>query len=163
MDKQVALLLRLLDEAFDRRSWHGTNMRGSLRGVRVETAVWRSQPQRHNIWEIVLHVAYWKYTVRRRLLGEKRGSFPLSGTNWFARPVEGFQDGLAWQADIALLVETHQSLRQAVIELSTQDLTRHAQGGTTTILTLVTGIAAHDLYHAGQIQLIKRLCDGQLG
>lgn len=163
MDKQVALLLRLLDEAFDRRSWHGTNMRGSLRGLRVETAAWRSQPQRHNIWEIVLHVAYWKYTVRRRLLGEKRGSFPLSGTNWFARPAEGFRDEVAWQADIALLVETHQSLRQAVMKLSTQDLTRPAQGGTTTILTLVTGIAAHDLYHAGQIQLIKRLCDGPLG
>jgi hypothetical protein len=30
-------------------------------------------------------------------------------------------------------------------------------GSTTTILDLVTGVAAHDLYHAGQIQLLKRL------
>ena len=72
------VLLRILDEAFDQRSWHGTNLRGSIRGLTPDAAAWRPAPGRHNIWELVVHAAYWKYAVRRRLLGEKRGSFPLA-------------------------------------------------------------------------------------
>src|SRR5262249_48741890 len=69
------LLLRILDEAYERKAWHGTNLRGSLRGVSSDTAAWRPARGRHNIREIAVHCAYWKYTVRRRLTGEKRGSF----------------------------------------------------------------------------------------
>lgn len=157
MDKSIDLLLRLIDEAFDRKSWHGTNLRGSLRGLSTEEVAWRPQPKRHNIWEVAVHAAYWKYTVRRRLLGEQRGSFPLKGSNWFERPISGVNDESQWKSDVALLVSTHASLRNAVSQLLPKDLARPADGGKTTVLSLVTGIAAHDLYHAGQIQLLKRL------
>lgn len=157
MDNTINLLLRLIDEAFDRKSWHGPNLRGSLRGLSAMDAAWRPQPKRHNIWEVALHAAYWKYTVRRRLLGEKRGSFPLKGNNWFERPIAGAIDESQWKSDVELLVATHTSLRKAVAQLVPKDLARPADGGKTTILSLVTGIAAHDLYHAGQIQLLKRL------
>ncbi|HEX9492264.1 MAG TPA: DinB family protein [Thermoanaerobaculia bacterium] len=73
------LLLRMLDEAFQRKAWHGTNLRRSLRGVTAEEARWKPGPQRHNIWELTLHCGYWKYAVRRRLTGEKRGTFPRRG------------------------------------------------------------------------------------
>ena len=82
----VDLLVRLLDQAYERRSWHGPNLRGSVRGVSAAVAAHRPAEGRHNIWEVALHAAYWKYVVRRRLLGEKRGSFPLKGSNWFPRP-----------------------------------------------------------------------------
>lgn len=88
------MLLELLDEAFEKRSWHGPNLRGVLRGVTAEQAAWRAAPGRHNIWELTVHAAYWKYAVRRRLLGEKRGSFALEGSNWIERPGEGVS-GLA--------------------------------------------------------------------
>lgn len=58
-------LLALLDEAYDHRSWHGTNLRGALRGLPSAVAAWRPEPMRHNIWELVVHAAYWKYAVRR--------------------------------------------------------------------------------------------------
>ncbi len=61
------VLLDLLDEAFDKKSWHGPNLRGSIRGVTAQQAAWRPGPDRHNIWELTLHAAYWKYVVRRRL------------------------------------------------------------------------------------------------
>src|SRR5438874_523546 len=77
--RELQLLLDGLDEAFDRKSWHGTNLRGSVRGVAVKEALWRPGPGRHNIWELMLHAAYWKYVVRRRITGEKRGSFLLKG------------------------------------------------------------------------------------
>jgi hypothetical protein len=81
-DKERAMtgaLLASLEEAFDRRSWHGTNLRGAIRGLSLDQAAWRPGPARHNIWELVLHAAYWKYAVRRRLTGDKRGTFPLKG------------------------------------------------------------------------------------
>ena len=87
-NKPIAILLRMLDEAYDHRAWHGTNLRGSLRGLNARQAAWRPAPRRHNIWEEAVHTAYWKYAVWRRLTGEKRGSFALEGSNWFARPAD---------------------------------------------------------------------------
>jgi len=148
-----SLLLTLLDQAFDRKSWHGTNLRGSIRGMDDGQASWRPAPGRHNIWEIVVHCAYWKYVVRRRLLGEARGSFPLKGSNWFPRP-----DGTAsWKADVDLLARIHRSLRAAVEELDPRLLRAVPPGGKVSRFDLIAGVAAHDLYHAGQIQLLKRL------
>lgn len=112
---------------------------------------------RRNIWEIVLHAAYWKYTVRRRLLAEPRGSFPLKGSNWFVRPADGIAKQSHWEAEVALLIATHAGLREAVSRLRARDSGKPAEGGKTSVLALVTGIAAHDHYHAGQIQLLKRL------
>ena len=153
----LELLLELLDQAFDHKSWHGPNLRGSIRGLSAEQAAWRAQPARKNIHEIVLHCAYWKYTVRRRLTGEKRGSFPLKGSNWFERPIVGKVDPNVWIDDVKLLVAIHTSLREAVSKITPTMLKQKSPGGTTTTLQLITGIAAHDLYHAGQIQTIKRL------
>jgi hypothetical protein len=145
----------MVDEGFDKSSWHGTTLLGSLRGMSLTTASWRPAPNRHNIWEIVVHAAYWKYAVRRRLTDDKRGSFPLKGSNWFARPDQS-PDRRQWRDEVGLLVGEHRALRDAVARLSLRDLAKPI-GGRRTIAHLVRGIAAHDLYHAGQIQLIKRL------
>jgi hypothetical protein len=63
----------------------------------------------------------------------------------------------AWKADLQLLDNTHRSLRDVVAALRPADLARKPKGSKVSNLALVTGIAAHDLYHAGQIQLLKRL------
>jgi uncharacterized damage-inducible protein DinB len=157
LSSDIRLLLTLLDQAYDRRSWHGTNLRGSIRGVTARQAARRPGAGRHNIWELVVHAAYWKYAVRRRLAGEARGSFPVTGSNWFARPTRVRDRDVAWKADVALLAQMHRSLRAVVAGLPFAQLRRPAAGGNETVLALVTGIAAHDVYHAGQIQLIKRL------
>ncbi len=151
----IASLLAQLDEAFDRRSWHGTNLRGSLRGMDAAGASWRPAPGRHNAWEIAVHAAYWKYAAWRRLTGERRGSFARPGSNWFPSPARATAE--AWRKDVALLTACHDRLRAVVAGLSDADLDRRAAGGKETVGRLVRGIAAHDLYHAGQIQLLKRL------
>ncbi|MBL8290933.1 MAG: DinB family protein, partial [Bryobacterales bacterium] len=113
-DREIALLLAALDEAFDRRSWHGTNLLGSLRSVPVAQALWRPAAGRHNIWELAVHAAYWKYTVWRTIAGAPRGSFPLKGSNWFPR---SNGDDAAWLADLRLLKDQHRALRDAVASL----------------------------------------------
>jgi len=148
-------LTSALAEAFDRRSWHGTNLRGAIRGLTLTQASWRPGPGRHNIWELVVHAAYWKYVVRRRLTGAPRGSFPLRGSNFWTRPTE--ETTAEWKRDLALLVDEHRRLMAAVGVVPATRWRRRAPRSPFTYAALVRGAAAHDLYHAGQIQLIKAL------
>lgn len=152
---ELRQLLAILDQAYDHASWHGTNLRGSIRRVSAEQAAWRPGPKRHNIWETVVHAAYWKYAASRRFTGDARGSFPLKGSNWFRRPEE--TSDRAWRSDIALLDRLHVSLREAVAKLPASHLHRTPPGKKVSNFALLSGIAAHDLYHAGQIQLLKKL------
>ncbi len=153
--RDIRQLLSILDQGYDRKSWHGTNLRGSIRGLSLEQAAWRPGARRHNIWEIVVHAAYWKYAVWRRLANERRGSFPYKGSDWFTRPEDATDK--AWKADVALLDRMHGELRRAIERLRVRDLDVAPKGRTTSNSFLVTGVAAHDLYHAGQIQLLKKL------
>lgn len=150
----VDALLTVMDAAYDRKSWHGTNLKGSIRGLTPAQAAWRPRPDRHSIWELVVHAAYWKYAALRRFSGAGRGSFPRAGSNWFARASGSAAE---WRADIRLLDEMHRALRRAVADLSDRDLSRTPRGSKVSNFTLLSGVAAHDLYHAGQIQLLKRL------
>ncbi len=148
-------LLKMMDEAYDKRAWHGTNLKGSLRGISPRDAAWRPGKNRHNIWEIALHAAYWKYVVVRRLLGKKRGSFDVAGSNWFLRPVE--ISAKAWKADLKILDKLHQELRRVVAGIKENDLDLAPKGSQSSNEFLIRGIAFHDIYHAGQIQLLKRM------
>ncbi len=155
MATEIDWLLDRLDEAYDRKAWHGPNLRGSIRRVDASTACWRPSADRRNIAEIVVHAAYWKYAVRRRLRDETRGSFPRKGSNWF--PQSGTLTETQWRADVALLDEMHRTLREAIAELSPEALAAKPPGGKVSRRSLIAGIAFHDVYHAGQIQLLKRL------
>ena len=148
------LLLALLAEGFTRSAWHGPNLQQSLKGVRAKQAAWRPARGRHNIWELALHSAYWKYAVRRRIEGGKRGSFVLKGSNFFTRPEKERprkQPGAPispfsrrniahWSRACRRVLKTNPSRK---------------------ILRMLYGIAFHDIYHAGQIRLLRTL-DGEL-
>ncbi len=154
-DRSIELLLRIVDEAFDRRGWHGATLKGSLRGLKPETACWRPGPKRHNIWELILHTAYWKYIVRRRLTRDKTISFPRRPSDWPSPPEEPTAKQL--KADIMLLRDEHQLLREAIRGFPASQLNRRAPESQWTYAQHIHGIAAHDLHHTGQIQLLKRL------
>jgi hypothetical protein len=151
--QSAKLILTLIDEAYEKSAWHGPNLKQALRGVSAKQAAWRPGPGRHNIWEETLHAAYWKYVVRRRIEGGKRGSFTLKGSNFFPRPIDGGLTEAAWQEDKALLEKEHRLLRAAAAQLvrkpSWVRLERHLRG-----------VAFHDIYHAGQIRLLRRLGSG---
>ncbi len=145
-------LIASLRRAFDGRSWHGPNLRGALRGLTPEVAFFRPGPGRHSVYDLVLHAAYWKYVARRRLTGEQRGSFPFKGSNFFAEPHP--KDARAVKDALAALDSEHAALRALVEELPEAAFAeRH---GRWTAEEMIAGVAAHDLYHAGQIQLVKR-------
>ena len=145
----------ILEQAYVRKSWHGPNLRGSIRQVTLEQACWRPAADRHNIWELVIHAAYWKYSVRRRLTGEAKGAFAVKGSNWWVRPQELSEK--AWRADLKLLEAEHRQLRMALESVKVSQLQEKPAGSKTSYFDLIAGVAAHDLYHAGQIQMLKRL------
>jgi len=154
-DRRIALLLDVFDQAFDRRAWHGNALWGSVRGLAPREALWRPGRRRHNIWEIVLHTAYWKYIVRRRLTRDLGIVFPRSGSNW--PPLPAKPDAAAWRRDVALLKEQHHLLRAVIARFPAARLYARGWRSTWTNAQHVYGIASHDVYHAGQIQLLKAL------
>ena len=159
MAPEIRLLVETLDGAFTRRGWHGTTLSGSLRGMTAAHALRRPGRGRHCIWEIVLHAAYWKYAVRCRLTGTRPpGGFPRAPANWPSLPAAATE--AAWRADIRLLKSMHAELREAVRSLPPRRLTARTPSGAWRLAELVHGAAAHDAYHTGQIQLIRRLAGG---
>ena len=150
--ESAQLVLALLDEGYEKKTWHGPNLKQSIKGVTAKQAAWRPGPGRHNIWEVTLHAAYWKYAVRRRLEGGKRGSFALQGSNFFPRPEKDKLNEAAWRADKGLLEREHRALRAAIAKaLRTPQPAK--------VLRMMFGVAFHDIYHAGQIRLLRRLME----
>ncbi|HKW90018.1 MAG TPA: DinB family protein [Candidatus Acidoferrales bacterium] len=157
---QVKELIAMLDEAYAGPAWHGPCLRQSLRGVTPRAAARRPGRGRHNIWELAVHATYWKYVAIRRILGETELRFGEPGHNFFERPAKGAgasEQAALWRRDLARLARMHKELRKAVGSLEDSLLDRRARGGRHTNRVLIAGEAMHDVYHAGQIQLLKRL------
>ncbi len=152
-DPRITLLLRSLDQAFDQRAWHGPNLKGALRGAKPETALWRPQPERHNAWEEMVHAAYWKYRVLRYVATDPPEGFDEAGSDWFER-TEG--TAAQWDADRKRLRVWHARLRAAVPAFDPARLGDVAYDRYT-YEDLLLGAAAHDVYHAGQIRLLRRM------
>ena len=149
------VLLHALDEAYGAGAWHGTSLRGSLRGVNARSASWRPGPGRHNIRDLVLHTAYWKFRVRQRLTGDPRGTFAISGSNFFKLPDPTEK---VWRSERQLLDREHRALRRAVASFPEAQLRKPLSGSRRrTALREIAGIALHDVYHTGQIQMLKVL------
>jgi hypothetical protein len=150
------LLIGVLDQGFDHPAWHGTNFVGAIRGLTARQAAWRPGRGRHNIWEIVLHAAFWKHEVRRRLTGGGRDPFARTGRNWPALPER--LGTRRWREDVELLFEEHRRLRRVVASFPVDRLGRRVGGRRRwTAEETIYGIAMHDAYHTAQIQLVKRL------
>lgn len=154
-DLRIPLLLDVYDQAFHAPAWHGTPLAGSLRGVTWRQALKRPRRGRNSIWELVLHTAYWKCVIRRRLTRDPAVEFPRAPANFPAVP--GRPDAASWRRDVALLKEEHRRLRDVIARFPGGQLGRKAWHSRWTNAESIYGIASHDLYHAGQIQLVKRL------
>ena len=156
-DPRLAEALHLLDPGSGHRLWFGgATVLGALRGVSPTMAAWKPGPDRHSIWELVLHVAYWKYAVRRRLAATPRGSFARAPSNFPAVPEPA--SAAAWAEDKALLRDEHERVVAASRGFDPRRLDeRTSKKGGYRYLDLIFGVATHDIHHTAQIQLLKRL------
>jgi hypothetical protein len=156
-DPRIRLLLQILEEAFTAKGWQGATLSQAVRGVTPRQALWRPGPGRHSIWELVLHTAYWKHVVRQRVSGRvgEAAPFPRSPRNYPDLPAR--RDPAAWRADVALMKREHALLLAVVRRLRPARLEARIGKSRWNVAEQIHGIAAHDLYHTGQVQLLKAL------
>ena len=160
MPNEIKTLLAALEEAYKGPAWHGPSLRAALKGIDAKQAAKRQGPGRHNIWELAIHAAYWKFAVRRQLSGGTRGIYNEEGRNWFVRPATNLTEAeleKSWKRDAAALKREHRALIETVKKFPESKLDRHQPNSKYTPRQMIAGVAFHDIYHAGQIQLLKRL------
>jgi hypothetical protein len=148
----LRLASRVLEEGFGQGAWHGPDLKAALTDVGPALALWRPAPGRHNIAEIALHHAYFVRSVTTHLSAAPAAPFIVEGDEWFEVSDE---NRLSWASILATVQSEQERLRAAADDVEghtiTSPLTPDERFG------LVLGITCHAVYHAGQIQLIKRL------
>lgn len=153
---QVPLLLRVLRENYRGGGWHGPSVLAALRDLDVKAARWRPAVGRHNIWELTIHLAYARHILLGRM-GLSVAKFPhrLMKSWWPALPAGLTAD--AWAGDLALLEALHEELIAAVSGASRRLLGTVRPGRNDTIAMELLGVGTHDAYHAGQMNMIRRM------
>ncbi len=148
-------LAQVLREGYGPGAWHGPDLAAALADVTTENAFLRPAPGRHNVAEIALHHAFCVRSVMAQLSGQAPEPFPLAGEDWF--PVEP-GTGPAWEEVRSLLDGYQRRLAEVVDDLGSGKLGPALSRSER--LGLVLGITCHAVYHAGQVQLVKRLLAG---
>jgi DinB superfamily len=148
----VTIESRVLNEGYGPGAWHGADLKAALTDVAPARAFWRPAPGRHNIAEIGLHHAYCTRTVWSQISGKPAEPFVLEGEDWFEVADE---TTLSWPKILATVDREQQRLRALVADIEAGNVTSPLADAER--FTLVLGITCHAIYHAGQIQLIKRL------
>lgn len=149
------IITDMIERAYSKRSWHGANLAGSLRGLSVKQAFWRPAKNRHNIWELTVHSAYWKYIVWRKLANRPDSTFAVKGSDWIKPPEKPSEE--EWKKAKLILAKYHKLLLEEIREFEPTKLYLKMPDSKLRYIDIVLGVAAHDLYHAGQIQILKRL------
>ena len=145
-------LNRILDEGYGPGAWYGSDLRAAVGDVTAEAAFKRPAKGRHNIAEIALHHAYWAGQIAAKLTGNEPAALPLEGEDWFELSNES---QLSWEGITSTLQASQQRLSQAVAGIASGARTSPLDEAER--LNLVVGITGHAAYHAGQVQLIKKL------
>jgi uncharacterized damage-inducible protein DinB len=151
---ETARIADQLRRAFSGEAWHGDSVFEILDGVTAAQAAARPIPHAHTIWELVLHIAAWDGAVRRRMSGE---AVTLIGDQNFP-PVKDTSEP-AWRAALEHVRRVHDELVQAVSvfpDARLGDRVPGKQGAHYTYYYMLHGVVQHELYHAGQIALLKK-------
>jgi uncharacterized damage-inducible protein DinB len=151
MTPEIARIAGQLECTFDGPAWHGDPVQEILDGVTAEQALTKPIPSAHTIWEIVLHSTAWMDAVRRRIGGE---AVELAEEeNWpkFAEKSES-----AWQHAQESLFAAQARLREAVMRMEESQLSDPVRGCDYDMYFMLHGVIQHNLYHAGQIALLKK-------
>ncbi len=152
---EAARIADQLRRAFEGDAWHGPALLELLEDVDAATAAARPIPDVHSIWELVLHIEAWDGAAIKRLSGKKA---QLKGKKNFP-PVPKATEA-AWREAVAHAKRTHETLVRTVAGLSEKRLRDRCPGKKYDFYHLLHGVAQHELYHAGQIAILKKALPG---
>ena len=140
------------ERAFNGDAWHGPSVMSLLDGVTASQAAAHPIPGAHSIWELTLHIAAWEDACRRRLEGDPAQL--TENENW--RPITDTSEA-AWESTKQELIDTHRRLRRAIGAIDDARLNQPMiTAGEASVYVTLHGGVQHDLYHAGQIAILKK-------
>jgi len=148
---------RLADQirrAFEGNAWHGDSLLELLAGVNAATAAAKPIKDAHSIWELLLHISAWDDAVRRRT-----GGIAVTVTDEENFPAVNDVSEAAWRQAVESVKQTHNELIKAVAAFPDSRLQEQVPGKTQNYYNfyyMFSGIVQHELYHAGQIALLKK-------
>lgn len=151
---QTSLLADQVRRAFDGEAWHGDPMMEILEGISAKQAAQRPINNGHSIWELVLHIEAWDSAVLRRSGGT---AVELSDTENF--PAVKDTSETAWRKAVQGMKDTHEKLVKAVAAFPDSRLQERVPGKKEKyhdFYYMFSGIVQHELYHAGQIAILKK-------
>jgi uncharacterized damage-inducible protein DinB len=157
METSMSETARLADQirrAFEGDAWHGDSIKELLAGVSAAAAAARPIKNAHSIWELALHIAAWDEAVLRRIGG---AAVELTKQQDFPPVTDTSPD--AWRRTVSHLEQTHNQLIKAVAAFPDSRLQDQVPGKTEDYYDfyyMFSGIVQHELYHAGQIALLKK-------
>jgi uncharacterized damage-inducible protein DinB len=149
---EAARIAEQLRNAFDGNAWHGPALLELLADVDPATAASHPLPDTHSIWELVLHIAAWDDAVNRRIL-ERKGLQLNDAQNF---PPVTDKSVAAWKKTVAHLKKTHATLVKTAAGLSDMQLGERVPGEKYNVRFMLDGVVQHELYHAGQIAILKK-------
>jgi uncharacterized damage-inducible protein DinB len=149
---EPALIAEQLRRAFEGDAWHGPAVLELLRDVNAATASTKPLPDVHSIWELVLHIAVWDDAASRRLDGHVWQ--PEGTDNFPVVPREPTEEN--WHKAVAHAKSTHDILAKRVAALPEARLRDQVPGKDYDFYFLLHGVVQHELYHAGQIAILKK-------
>ena len=150
---EIERILNQLKRAYEGEAWHGPSVREALAGVSAEQAHARSLANAHTIWELTQHIAVWESVGLRRLQGDRAAIEISSPEDW---PPPEDQSEAAWEQAKAALDRGHQALVAAISQVRESRLDEPILEGMSTVYVTLHGVIQHDLYHAGQIAILKK-------
>ncbi len=150
--RESALLADQLRRAFEGDAWHGPALLELLVDIRPSTAAAHPIKDVHSIWELVLHIAAWDDAVNRRIVLGK--ALQLTDEENF--PTVTDNSAAAWKKAIDHAKQVHAQLLKTVEVLPDQRLSEQVPGKNYDIRFMLEGVAQHELYHAGQIAILKK-------
>ena len=150
---EIERILNQLKRAYEGNAWHGPSVCEALEGVTAEHAHTRTLPHLHTIWELAHHIAVWENAVHRRLEGDRAQIALASPEDW---PPVSDQSEAAWEQAKAALDRGHRELCDAISRVADSRLDEPILEGMSTVYVTLHGIIQHDLYHAGQISMLKK-------
>lgn len=145
---EIQRIISLLRQTFEKDAWHGPSVREGLADISAEQAL-RRLPNTHSIIEIVAHMTAWRKYVLRKL--DDDGEYTVSDEMNFPQSSD-------WAETVRQLEESQATLLASLEKFPDEKLDQPVAGITTgrTYYKLLHGIIHHDLYHTGQILLIKK-------
>ncbi len=152
---EVDRIINQFQRAFEGEAWHGPALLPLLNGISAVQAAAHPVPSAHSIWELVLHITAWERACKRRLEGDRA---QLSDDENFP-PINEITEE-AWQKTKQELVDNHFQLLKAIGSLDESRLNQPIIDDPATVFSTVYvtlhGGVQHDLYHAGQIAILKK-------